>query len=106
MEALREKGAKVDEIIVYDTILPRSATREGFMRALNGVDTAIFTSPSGIRHAVELLESNPATLASKRLVAIGPVTAKAMEVYGLTPAAIADEYTDEGIIKALLGEIP
>jgi uroporphyrinogen-III synthase len=43
-------------------------------------------------------------LASKRLVAIGPVTAKAMEGYGLTPALIASEYTDEGIIKALLGE--
>lgn len=106
VEALREKGAKVDEIIVYDTILPRSATREGFLQALNGVDTAIFTSPSGIRHAVELLENDPATLASKRLVAIGPVTAKAMEGYGLTPAVIAEEYTDEGIIKALSGETP
>ena len=106
VEALREKGAQVDEIIVYDTILPHSATREGFMQALHGVDTAVFTSPSGIRHAVELLKGDHTTLASKKLVAIGPVTAKAMGGYGLTPAVIAEEYTDEGIIKALLGETP
>ena len=76
------------------------------MQALTGIDTAIFTSPSGIKHALELLKGEPALLASKRLVAIGPVTAKAMEGYGLTPALIASEYTDEGIIKALLGETP
>jgi uroporphyrinogen III methyltransferase/synthase len=106
VEALQAKGALVDEIIIYDTILPKTANPGGFLHALNGIDTAIFTSPSGIMHALELLKGEPALLTSKRLVAIGPVTAKAMEGYGLTPALIASEYTDEGIIKALLGETP
>ena len=106
VEALQTKGALVDEIIIYDTILPKTANPATFLQALTGIDTAIFTSPSGIKHALELLKGEPALLGSKRLVAIGPVTAKAMEGYGLTPALIASEYTDEGIIKALLGETP
>ncbi len=106
VEALQARGASVDEIIIYDTILPKTASPETFLQALIGIDTAIFTSPSGIRHALELLGGEPALLGAKRLVAIGPVTAKAMEGYGLTPALIASEYTDEGIIKTLLGETP
>jgi uroporphyrinogen III methyltransferase / synthase len=106
VEALQAKGALVDEIIIYDTILPKTANPATFLQALTSIDTAIFTSPSGIKHALELLKGEPALLGSKRLVAIGPVTAKAMEGYGLTPALIASEYTDEGIIKALLGETP
>jgi uroporphyrinogen III methyltransferase/synthase len=106
VEALEAKGALVDEIIIYDTILPTTANPATFLQALTSIDTAIFTSPSGIKHALELLKGEPALLGSKRLVAIGPVTAKAMEGYGLTPALIASEYTDEGIIKALLGETP
>lgn len=106
VEALQAKGALVDEIIIYDTILPKTANPLGFLQALTGIDTAIFTSPSGIKHALELLKGEPALLGSKRLVAIGPVTAKAMEGFGLKPEIVADEYTDEGIIKALLGETP
>ena len=106
VEALQAKGALVDEIIIYDTILPKTANPLGFLQALTGIDTAIFTSPSGIKHALELLKGEPALLGSKRLVAIGPVTAKAMEGFGLKPKIVADEYTDEGIIKALLGETP
>jgi uroporphyrinogen III methyltransferase/synthase len=104
VEALQEKGAHVDEILVYETFLPRGANREDFLRAIEGVDTAIFTSPSSIRHAVELLGGELGAISSKRLVAIGPVTAKAMESYGLKPQLVAEEYTDEGIIKALSGE--
>ena len=104
VEALQEKGAHVDEIFVYETVLPEGASADGFLKALEGIDTAVFTSPSGIKHAIELLKGEAAILSSKRLVAIGPVTAKAMEGYGLKPELVAQEYTDDGIIKVLLGE--
>jgi uroporphyrinogen III methyltransferase/synthase len=106
VEALQEKGAHVDEIFVYETVLPEGASADGFLKALEGIDTAVFTSPSGIKHAVELLKGEAAILSSKRLVAIGPVTAQAMEGYGLKPELVAREYTDDGIIKVLLGETP
>jgi uroporphyrinogen III methyltransferase/synthase len=104
VEALRAQGAHVDEIIVYDTVVPEGADRDSLLMALKEVDTALFTSPSGIRHAMHLLGGDREALLGKRLVAIGPVTAKAMEGFGLAPSLVALEYTDEGIIKALSGE--
>ena len=104
VEALRDQGAIVDEIMIYDTVIPGDANPETFVSALDTVDTAVFTSPSGVRHAMTLLDGKPERLAAKRLVAIGPVTARAMEGYGLKPALVAGEYTDEGIMKALTGE--
>lgn len=103
VEALTNKGATVDEVIVYDTVIPGEADAESFASALDTVDTAVFTSPSGVRHAVALLSGTTERLAAKRLVAIGPVTAKALEDCGLKPALVAGEYTDEGILKALTG---
>lgn len=104
VEALRGRGAVVDELTIYDTVMPEHADHESFVSALDDVDTAVFTSPSGVRNAMALLYDKPEKLAAKRLVAIGPVTAKALEGYGLKPALVAGEYTDEGIVKALTGE--
>ncbi len=104
VEALRKQGALVDEILVYDTVLPKEASPDSFTKALDEVDTAVFTSPSGVRHALKLLGDDPVRLGAKRLVAIGPVTAQALEKYGLRAAITAAEYTDEGIITALTGE--
>lgn len=104
VDALRKQGAQVDEIMVYDTVMPAGADAEGFARALDEVDTAVFTSPSGVRHALELLGGDPGRLGTKRIVAIGPVTAQALEKFGLYPALTASEYTDEGIVRALTGE--
>jgi uroporphyrinogen III methyltransferase/synthase len=104
VEALRKQGALVDEILVYDTVLPKETSPDSFAKALDEVDTAVFTSPSGVRHALELLGGDPGRLAAKRLVAIGPVTAQALEKHGLRAALTATEYTDEGILGALTGE--
>ncbi|MGC9325118.1 MAG: uroporphyrinogen-III C-methyltransferase [Desulfomonilia bacterium] len=106
VEALTQQGATVDEILIYDTIIPKQANPQTFAAALDEVDTAVFTSPSGVRHAVTLLEENTKKLLSKKLVAIGPVTATALEKYGLRAFLTASEYTDEGIIAALTGESP
>ncbi len=104
VEALQKRGATVDEILVYDTVMPEQASTDTFVAALDAVDTAVFTSPSGVRHAMALVKDDKERLASKRLVAIGPVTAQALEKYGLKAALTASEYTDEGIIAALTGE--
>ena len=103
VEALRARGAVVDEILVYDTVIPEGASAQGLTEALEGVDTVVFTSPSGFRHALELLGGKVAGLKDKRLVAIGPVTGQAMQLAGLSPQVSARVYTDEGIIEALAG---
>ena len=48
-----------------------------------------------------LLADDIGPLKDKRLVAIGPVTAAAMEKLGLPPVLTADEYTDQGIMEIL-----
>ncbi|HOO38952.1 MAG TPA: uroporphyrinogen-III C-methyltransferase [Deltaproteobacteria bacterium] len=103
-EALEEKGAVADEIFVYETILPPEANRQDFLQALEKVQTVIFTSPSGFRHAASLLDGDTSILQNKELIAIGPVTSTAMERAGLSPHLVAQEYTDEGIISVLKGE--
>jgi uroporphyrinogen III methyltransferase/synthase len=102
-DALKKAGAHVLEIPVYDTVIPENATGEGLLSALAEVDTVIFTSPSGVRHAMELLDGDRGPLDDRRLAAIGPVTAGAMRKLGLQPSFTAEEYTDEGIIEALKG---
>lgn len=103
-EALRHKGAVVEEIVVYETVMPKTASCEGFVEALREVDTVVFTSPSGVRHAAELLGGGTDMLAAKTIVAIGPVTAQALRRLGMKPAVTAARYTDEGILEALTGE--
>ncbi len=104
VDALKEKGAVVEEIFVYETTLPKDANRQDFLAALAEADTAVFTSPSGFRHALMLLEDDPGPLKDKKLVAIGPVTASAMEKAGFPAHITAAEYTDAGIIEAMKGD--
>jgi len=106
VQALQEKGAQVDEILVYATVMPAGADTQGFVDALAKVDTVIFTSPSGARNAQALLGDDINPLKGKCLVAIGPVTAGAMEKLGLPPALTADEYTDQGIMEILQRSAP
>ena len=103
-EALEKKGAAVDELFVYETTMPPDANRQDFLHALERVQAVVFSSPSGFRHASSLLGGDTSILQHKQLVAIGPVTARAMEYAGAGPHLVAQEYTDEGIISVLKGE--
>lgn len=104
-EALEDKGNLVDEIFVYETIIPHDADKAGFERALDQVDIVIFTSPSGARNAAKLLDGDISRLKDRSLAAIGPVTQHAMEALGMHPEWVAAQYTDEGIM-AILKEAP
>ncbi len=105
VDALRDRGALTDEIHIYETVRPSSATRAGFIEALGKSDTVVFTSPSGIKNAMQLL-GDADLLKNKTLAAIGPVTAKEMDRLGVPADVSAAEYTDSGIIEALKGENP
>ncbi len=100
-EKLHEMGAEISEIFTYATALPAKAQRDEFRDKIERVDTVIFTSPSGARHAAELL-GDIKPLKDKALIAIGPVTAREMDKLGLPAMISASEYTDEGIIEALM----
>ena len=104
--ALRQKGAEVLEIPLYETALPSDANPVDFIQALSEVNTVLFTSPSGVRHASYLLRGELDLVREKRIVAIGPVTAQALEAHDVQAEVVPDEYTDAGIIEALKGTVP
>jgi len=103
---LQERGARVETLAVYRT-RPADLPPERVRSALEGADAVLLASPSAVRALADLarragipLESLPA-----RLVCIGPVTARAVEDLGLTPHIVADEHTEEGLLRALLEEV-
>jgi len=105
-DELRSRGAMVDEIFVYETAMPENADSRTFLSLAEECDTIVFTSPSGARNAVLLAGDKIDIIRGKTLVAIGPVTANAMEKSGIPASQYAKEYTDEGIIELMKGDVP
>jgi uroporphyrinogen-III synthase len=106
-DELRLRGADVDEVAAYRTII-QPAAREGLQRALvdDPVDAITFTSSStarGLLQGLEALGRDPVVaLRGVALAAIGPITAATLREAGLEPTLVADEYTIPGLVAALV----
>jgi len=99
---LRARGAVVDEVVAYHTLEGPEESRAPLARLLAaGVDAVIFTSGSTVRGFARLVDDPAARLAGVSIACIGPVTARAVEDLGLTPAVVAAEHTAEGLLAAL-----
>ena len=64
-------------------------------------DYTILTSKTGVERAVAAGWQSPET----ELVAIGPTTAEAARSAGFDVALVPEEYTSEGLVQALAGEV-
>lgn len=85
-DAIRARGARVDTVTVYRTVIPTEGREE--LRALMGnarVDCVTFTSGSTVRNLMAMLDSADAKESLRRvaIAAIGPVTRQAVEALGL-----------------------
>ncbi len=89
---LTARGAAVQTV-------PVSQTRPCALPPLPDFDAAIFASPSALGALVDRWGAG--ALAGRVTVAIGPVTAAAMRAAGVTPAAVADDPTQDGVVRAL-----
>jgi uroporphyrinogen-III synthase len=99
---LRLRGVKVSEVTAYRTVEAPPASREPLARALReGVDAAIFTSASTVRGLIRLAEEvgQAEALSTLLIVAIGPVTARALLDAGLRADVVAPVHTIEGIVN-------
>jgi uroporphyrinogen III methyltransferase / synthase len=95
-DALRERGAEVDVVALYET-LPEPldpATRD----AAAAADELLFTSASGVRFYV----AAGGSLEGPRLVSIGPATSAELRAHGAEPDVEADPHTPDGLIDAVL----
>ncbi len=98
-EGLRARGAIVDEIAAYRT-LPADGPLPDPDR-LRQADAITFTSSSTVRHFVQAA-GGPEALRGLVVACIGPITAATCREVGLTPHVVAEEYTLEGLVQALI----
>ena len=103
-EAISKAGGVAHEIAVYQT-LPASVDPHGLAALKLGVDVVTLTSPSTVQNFVQLASQNgldPFHLPGKPVFAcIGPITRRAALAEGLAPLVVADEYTTEGLTRAI-----
>ena len=107
-QALTARGARVEEVVAYDAVLPGEADVAGLGAALaaRAVDAIAFTSSSTVRNFVTLLGAEQV----RRLVCdgrpaiacIGPVTAETARATGLVVAVEPRAYTAPALAAALV----
>lgn len=105
VEGLRARGARVDEVALYDTVsVPASADE---VEAALSADVLTFTSSSTVRNFMGLLgDDGRRRAAGCRVVSIGPITSDTAREEGLSVHREAEEFTIPGLIAALLADVP
>jgi uroporphyrinogen III methyltransferase/synthase len=97
-EALRERGAEVDVVALYETV--REQPGDTAVEAAQSADYVTFTSSSTVANLTEALGDRfPATA---RVVSIGPVTSDSARAAGLTVDVEAEQHDIDGLLQALL----
>jgi uroporphyrinogen III methyltransferase/synthase len=106
---LRERGALVDEVAAYHTLHGETSTDLVVLLRSGEVDAITFTSSSTVRYTIQGLVSTGLSEAEVRtllertaIVCIGPITAGTAQEYGLPVVAVAEEYTIDGLVAALI----
>ena len=99
VEALRERGAEVDVVALYETVA--EPLSEAQLAGVRSADYVTFTSSSTVRFLFESLGCGGSGLRG-RLVSIGPVTSAALRERGLEPDVEATRHDIEGLVEALV----
>lgn len=112
-EAIRAAGGVYHLVVGYRVVRPRAPAM--LLRSLlpvahggEGADAICFASGKTARHFLETLREahgeglSAEVLARAKLIALGPVTAAAMEAAGLRVDAVAAGLTDEAMVAAVL----
>ena len=105
---LRQRGALVDEVVAYRTVIPDELTSVRLRSLLDaGVDLITFTSPSTVRNFVQALGASElqSRLKDVKIACIGPVTVEAAEELGVHVDIVALNHTIDGLVEAIENEI-
>jgi uroporphyrinogen III methyltransferase/synthase len=101
-DALRERGASVDVVALYETVAEELTPAE--VEAATEADYVTFTSSSTVRFWVEAVGGDAARAARARRVSIGPVTSEALRERGLPPHVEASQHDIDGLVDALVAD--
>ena len=99
-DALRERGAEVDEVALYDTVA--EALGDGQLEALTHATHVTFTSSSTVRF---FLAAGARVPDSARVVSIGPITSATAREEGLRVDVEASSHDLDGLIDALVRDV-
>jgi len=99
-EALRERGAEVDVVALYETV--REQPTDAAVEATQSADYVTFTSSSTVRNLTEALGDRFPTAA--RIVSIGPITSEAVRDANLEVSVEAERHDIDGLVEALLDD--
>ena len=104
--ALRHKGASVDDLPIYDTVKVHSEHSEEIEKDLldGRIDVVTFTSSSTVTNFLEMFPNHtPANLLENVKVAvIGPSTKATAEEHGVHVDLVAKEATIESLTDAIM----
>jgi uroporphyrinogen III methyltransferase/synthase len=95
---LRDADRIVDVVAGYKTHL---VDDPNLGETADAADIVTFTSASTVRGFVHNVPDAAAFLARKTVAAIGPITAAAARSFGIRVDVIAEEFTVEGLVRAL-----
>jgi uroporphyrinogen III methyltransferase/synthase len=103
---LSERGARVDDVAVYRTVVPEES-REAIQDLVSGgkLDVVTFTSSSTVTNLIALLGGDVAPLKGVKLACIGPITAQTAMDAGLEVDVVARKSTTAGLVDALVEHI-
>ncbi len=108
-EGLAAKGATVENVVAYRTVLGEAEAGVVDLLRDGQIDAVTFTSSSTVRNFFARLEQSGMThdearrcLESVTIAAIGPITARTAREHGLTVAIEAERYTIDGLMEALI----
>jgi uroporphyrinogen III methyltransferase / synthase len=99
-EALRERGAEVDVVALYETV--REQPDAAAVEAAQSADYVTFTSSSTVTNLTEALGDRFPSNA--RIVSIGPVTSDAVRAASLSVDVEAERHDVDGLLQALLAD--
>jgi uroporphyrinogen III methyltransferase/synthase len=97
-DALRERGAKLDVISLYDTAIEQPDA-EALERAREA-DFVTFTSSSTVRNFIDV--AGDGIPDGAKVVSIGPITSEAAREAGLSVDIEAQRHDIDGLVEALL----
>ena len=105
---LRERGAHIDDVPLYDTIKVPGENRDkieaDFLKG--SIDLVTFTSSSTVTNFLEMFPAHaPAVLlANVKVAVIGPTTQKTVEKCGVHVDVVAKEALVESLVEAVIEE--
>jgi uroporphyrinogen III methyltransferase / synthase len=100
-DALRERGAEVDVVSLYETVREEPQAEE--VEAAQSADYVTFTSSSTVTNLSDALGDRFPS--SARIVSIGPITSEAVRAAGLEVAVEAERHDIDGLLAALLDDV-